>query len=63
MTLTLEQLEKLATKHGSSAVILHDGQEFRVTKITKSVHRRFSYKHGDRNMGRDEVEQLFIKGN
>ena len=62
MTLTLEQLEKLATKHGSSITIMFDGQEFEVKKIVKSVHRRFSYRHGNRHMGRDEIERdLFTK--
>ena len=54
---TLETLEKLATKNGS-AVAMIDGQEFEVSRIVKSKHRRYSYRHGDRHLARDQVEGI-----
>lgn len=56
--MTLEALETLATKNGS-AVTMIDGQEFKVSRIVKSKHRRYSYRHGDRHMARDQIEALF----
>lgn len=56
--MTLEALETLARKNGA-AVIEIDGVVFEVSRLVKSKHRRFSYRHGPRYMGRDEAEKLF----
>lgn len=55
--MTLETLETLARKNGSATTTI-DGIEFEVSKQVKSKHRRFSYRHGQRHMARDEAERL-----
>lgn len=56
----LEHLETLATKN-KPALALIGGVKFEVRRIVKSKHRRFSYRHGDRHMARDEAEAIFCK--
>lgn len=53
----LTDLESRATKTGRAVTIV-GGKEFEVTRQVKSRHRRFSYRHGDRHLARDQVETL-----
>ena len=57
--MTLEQMEKKATKKGNPIITqMINNVLFSVQRGIKSKCRKFSYKYGDCNMARDQAEEI-----